>query len=168
MEVPVGLPGEAEAAAPALNPRLFPQTEVVGSSLGSRELFRLLSLTARSTFIPSPHGCSRSEPCQTPRRKLTDGAPLPPSRSVLLAIHHPLPCEASPRCRRASSFHLLCPFRPPANLVLSIFSSSAVRASHRNHQRRKGGGTLRSLPHILPRRPLCGKRRGGVSVFACV
>lgn len=57
------------------------------------KLFRLFNLTARSTFISSPHGYSRSDscgPCQTPRRV---GAALPPSRSALLAIHHPLPCE---------------------------------------------------------------------------
>lgn len=58
------------------------------------------------------------------------------------------------------------PFRPLLSCG-AVFGLSHVH--DRNHQTaRKGGGNMRSLPHILPRRPLCWRRHTRRVWFACV
>lgn len=110
----------------------------------------------------------------------------------------PVPPLCPPRCDPSSSFlakrldthplflfilivilgHLQIYFSVSASLFcVSVFSLSHMQ--RRNHQTaRKGGGNMRCLPHILPRRPLCWRRptrsvclhvcHVRVSMFACV
>lgn len=77
-------------------------------------------------------------------------------------------------CTSFLSFHPHCCFRPPANPFLSAPPScgcvfSLGHMCDRTHQTaRKGGGSMWSLAHILPRRPLCWRRCTRSVCLACV
>lgn len=111
-----------------------------------------------------------------------NGNALPSSRPAVLAIHHPLTRHSGFGTRTHASlsssllFQATCkcvssPSHPPGSRVRPV-RASHMCATESARTTRKGGGNMRSLPHILPRRPLCGKRRcvsrQGEPVWMCV
>lgn len=108
-------------------------------------------------------------------------APLPrlALSSSLQFFIHAFTKQAARSGRTSSlSSHPHCCFRPPANAFLSVSSASSVlcvlflasdMCATENHQTaRKGGGSMWSLAHILPRRPLCWRRHTRSLRLACV
>lgn len=105
-----------------------------------------------------------------------DGSPafLPPLprlalSSPLQSFIHALAKQAASSGRTSSlSSHPHCCFRPPANAFLSassassllrvLFSASDMCATENHQTARKGGRSMWSPAHILPRRPLCWRR----------
>lgn len=63
--------------------------------------------------------------------------------------------------------HLRIHFSLPLHLV-RVFSASDMCAAETHQTARKGGGSMWSLAHILPRRPLCWRRCTRSVCLACV